>query len=221
MKVRSLCVLMVVLWCAGCGRQHGGQPVSAVTTAQAANHAAPDPEPVEQPAAAEPAVIQAAVTIPNGTRIRVRLGKGLDTKCSRPGERFVAYLDDPVTSGDRVVVPKGTIFEGHIIEARHSGRLKGRAVLGITLDSFSLRGATYAIATGADFRLSKSHKRRNVAIIGGGSGAGAGIGGLAGGGSRSRDWRRCGRRGRNYHRFHHRQEKCESAGRDPSGILLA
>jgi hypothetical protein len=110
------------------------------------------------------------------------LGESLDTNYSRPGERFEAYLDDPVTLGDRVVVPKGTVFEGHVIEANRSGRLRGRAFLGITLDSFQLRGATYRIATGADVRSSRSHKKRNLAIIGGGTGTGAAIGAVAGGG---------------------------------------
>jgi hypothetical protein len=110
------------------------------------------------------------------------LGISLDTKYSHPGERFDAYLDDPITSGDIVVVPNGAIFEGHVVEAKKSGRLTGRAFLGITLDSFRLPGATYRIATGADFRSSNSHKKRNLAIIGGGSGTGAAIGAIAGGG---------------------------------------
>jgi hypothetical protein len=130
----------------------------------------------------QPAAIEPAVTVPTGTRLRVRLGRCLDTKYSRPGERFVAYLDVPVTSGDRVVLPKGTVFEGHVIEAKTSGRLKGRAYLGVTLDFFRLNGATYQIATNADFRRSKSHKKRNLAIIAGGSGTGATIGAVAGGG---------------------------------------
>jgi hypothetical protein len=110
------------------------------------------------------------------------LGRSLDTKYSHPGERFKAYLDDPLTSGDRVVAPKGTVFEGHVIEAKRSGRLRGRAFLAITLDSFHFHGATYPIATGADVRSSKSHKKRNLAMIGGGSGTGAAIGAVAGGG---------------------------------------
>lgn len=185
-----MCILMALLWSAGCNRQHNQQPVSAVTTAAAASPAAttnPEPPPVQatlpsEPPQPAPAPSDPAVVIPGGTRIHVRLGKGLDTKYTRPGQRFTAYLDAPITSGDHVVVPKGTAFEGRVIEARSSGRLKGRAMLGITLDSFRLHGATYRIATGADFRSSKSHKRRNLAIIGGGSGGGAAIGGVAGGG---------------------------------------
>jgi hypothetical protein len=91
-------------------------------------------------------------------------------------------LDEPIVAGDRVVVPKGTVFQGHVFEAKSSGRLKGRAYLGVTLDSFTLRGATYQVETAADIRSSRSHKRRNLGFIGGGSGAGAAIGAIAGGG---------------------------------------
>ena len=216
MTIRFVSALVLVVWSAGCSRQHNQQTVSTATGSAAVSSAGSNPEPVEAPvppvqatvpnessrpspappsptvqnpvqapqvpAAGQAATPQPSVTIPAGTRIRVRLGNGLDTKYSHPGERFEAYLDNPVTSGDRVVIPKGTIFEGHVIEAKKSGRLKGRAFLGITLDSFRLHGATYRIATGADVRSSKSHKKRNLALIGGGSGTGAAIGAVAGGG---------------------------------------
>jgi len=179
MTIRFAPVLILIGWSAGCSRQHNQQTVSALPGRQ---ETAATASATVAPAAGQADTTQPPMTIPAGTRIRVRLGNSLDTRYSRPGERFEAYLDDPVTSGDRVVVPKGTIFEGHVIEAKKSGRLKGRAFLGITLDSFRLHGATYRIATGADFRSSKSHKKRNLAIIGGGAGTGASIGAVAGGG---------------------------------------
>ncbi len=134
------------------------------------------------PVVGRPADAPALMTLPAGTRLRVRLGRTLDTRRSRPGEPFVAYLADPVISGNRVLVPKGTAFTGHVVESRNSGRLKGRAYLGITLDSFRLNSRTYKIITAADFRASQSHKQRNLAIIGGGAGTGAVIGAVAGGG---------------------------------------
>lgn len=135
------------------------------------------------PDAPAPEAVGADLGIPAGTRIRVRLGRSLDTKHSRAGERFVAYLDDPVVSGDRVVLPKGTEFQGHVTEAKRSGRLRGRAYLGLRLDSFRLQGARYEIRTNADVARSRNHKRRNVALIGGGAGGGAAIGAIAGGGA--------------------------------------
>ncbi|HTX35916.1 MAG TPA: hypothetical protein VME43_12885 [Bryobacteraceae bacterium] len=133
------------------------------------------------PAVENTAPMAAAVIIPAGTRIRVRLGQTLDSKHSRTGERFVAYLAAPVVTGDRIIVPRGTEFEGSVVEAKPSGRLRGRAYLGIRLDSFRLHGRTYEITTAADFRSSRSHKKRNFAIIGGSTGTGAAIGAVGGG----------------------------------------
>jgi hypothetical protein len=169
----------------------GGQAMAA-TAPPPGQAAASNPEPVAPPpveavvpsesSVPAPPPLSAAAVLPPGTRIRVRLGQTLDTKHSWVGERFVAYLDAPVVTGGRVVVPKGTAFEGHVIESKSSGRLRGRAYLGVRLDSFHMRGQTYAIATGGDFRSSRSHKKRNLAIIGGGAGTGAVVGAVAGGG---------------------------------------
>ena len=140
-----------------------------------------------KPAAVAPAgfdnsKIAAAQTIPAGTRIHVRLDQTVDTAGSRAGEKFSATLAAPITVGEQTVVPKGTAFRGHVTTSSASGRLKGRAVLGITLDSFELNGKSYKVETSADSRVSGGHKKRNCAMIGGGAGLGAAIGALAGGG---------------------------------------
>ena len=184
----------------GCGRQ-GTEPRSAATEAPPAiepvsldttgKGVSPvvSAVPVDDSASpgAAPAssrwVERPAVVIPAGTRIRVRLGQTLDTKFTRPGARFAATLDNPIVVGRSVVVPKGTRFTGTVVSAKNSGRFRGRARLEVRLQSFRMDGVTYRVATGADTRVSGSHKKRNFAFIGGGSGAGAGIGALAGGGA--------------------------------------
>ncbi len=140
-----------------------------------------------KPAAAAPAgfdnsKIAVAQTIPAGTRIHVRLDQAVNTVRSRAGEPFTATLEAPITVGGRTVVPKGTAFRGHVTTSSASGRLKGRAALGITLDSFELNGKSYKVETSADSRVSAGHKKRNGVLIGGGAGLGAAIGALAGGG---------------------------------------
>ena len=121
--------------------------------------------------------------IPAGTLLRVRIDRTVSTKYNRAGERFTATLNAPVIVDGREAIPRGTLFAGHLTTAAHSGRFKGRAVIGLTLDSFTLDNETYQIDTGADVRRSKGHKKRNFLFMGGGAGGGAAIGAVAGGGA--------------------------------------
>jgi hypothetical protein len=125
--------------------------------------------------------VASPVIIPAGQRLRVRLEQTIDTKRNRPGDRFQASLVTPLVIDGQTLVPKGTLFSGHVTEAKPSGRLKGRAILGIELDSFAINGVTYSIVTSADTRVSGRHRKRNWLLIGGGSGLGTTIGAIAGG----------------------------------------
>jgi hypothetical protein len=118
-----------------------------------------------------------------GTSVRVRLQETIDTKRNRAGDHFYATLDEPLVVGDRVVVPRGTSFEGHVVTSTESGRFKGRAALALSLDSFALDGVIHDVNTNRPTRVSGSHKKRNWLWIGGGSGAGAAIGAAASGGT--------------------------------------
>jgi hypothetical protein len=122
------------------------------------------------------------VEIPAGTRLSVRLDQALDTARNRSGDTFSAMLDTPVVENGNVLLPKGTPFRGHITAAKPSGRLRGRGYMAVSLDSFELDGQTYQLATNSQSRVTGSHKKRNWGLIGGGSGLGALVGGLAGGG---------------------------------------
>jgi hypothetical protein len=173
--------------------QQGVNPAPPVVVAEQPYPAPPAPEgsvppgsqqqPAPPPAQTDaPPAQHAELLIPSGTSIRVRIDRTLDTRRNRPGDRFGATLMDPVQENGRVLVPRGTVFSGHVTTAQASGRMKGRASLGVTLDSFEINGARYPVATTAAGRVSARHKKRNLVLIGGGSGLGALIGGLAGGG---------------------------------------
>ncbi len=123
------------------------------------------------------------LSLPAGTTVRVRLVEAIDTRRNRAGDRFTASLDEPLVAGDRVVVPKGTSFYGHVTQSRPSGRFKGRAVLALKLDSFELNGQTHDIRSASSTRVSGGHKKHHLLWIGGGSGGGAAVGAIAGGGA--------------------------------------
>jgi len=160
--------------------------VNPVVSAVPADH---PPEQTAKPSAFAPRTRPAvhrteapAVVIPAGTRIEVRMAQTLDTKSARPGDHFPATLSNPIVAGDRVMIPRGTRFQGVIEESKSSGRFRGRAVMMVRLQSFRLNGVTYRLSTSPDTTVSGNHRKRNLAFLGGGPATGASIGAIAAGG---------------------------------------
>jgi hypothetical protein len=122
------------------------------------------------------------VTIPDGTPVEIRLTQALGSAGSVSGQSFAATLDAPIVVDNIVVVPRGANVTGRVLYAKRSGRLKGPAKLTVTLTSLEVGGLDYGIVTAHKSWRGKSHKKRNLAWIGGGAGAGSLIGVAAGGG---------------------------------------
>lgn len=147
------------------------------STAQAAAPA-DKPSPMERARASEAPPPE----IPAGTTIRVRLNGEVDTARSRPGDRFSAVLAEPIMSDGRTLVARGANVQGVVRSSSPSGRLKGRAEIAIALTAIEVNGSWVPVSTDSVGASSGGHKKRNWTLIGGGSGLGALIGGLAGGG---------------------------------------
>jgi hypothetical protein len=128
------------------------------------------------------APVSAPLIVPVGTPITVRLQDSLSSRYSVPGQRFDAVLDEPIVVDDQVVVPTGAVVTGHVTSARRSGRLRHPGVLGLTLDSVTVGGRHLSLVTSNIVVRGGSHKKRNLAWIGGGAGGGALLGALAAGG---------------------------------------
>jgi hypothetical protein len=88
----------------------------------------------------------------------------------------------PIRIGGEVVIPAGSEVVGIVKQAKKAGKIKGAAVLSLGLESVTIDGHTYNIATEAISQTSTGKGKRSVAVIGGGTGLGAAIGGIAGGG---------------------------------------
>jgi hypothetical protein len=126
---------------------------------------------------------QHVVSLPAGTSVMVRLQTPVSSASSEAGEIFDAVLDEPLVVEGQPVAPRGAAVRGKVTIARHSGHLRHPGELGLTLVSVSLGGQDVPLETSHIYAKGRSHKKRNFALIGGGTGAGALIGGIASGGT--------------------------------------
>lgn len=140
---------------------------------QPASGAAPAPQGPPPPAVVE---------LPVGTELRVRLDEDLGSKISQPGDSFTATIADDVHVNGQVVIAKGARADGTVVDAKPLGKFAGGAVLQVRLDRVHTQWGSYPVSTSSISRAEKGKGKRSTAMIGGGAGFGALIGGLAGGG---------------------------------------
>src|SRR3989440_4115174 len=122
------------------------------------------------------------VTVPAGTVITVRLATSVGSKLSNSGDQFTASVATPIEVDGKVAVPSGAEASGKVVQAVPLGRFKGGAVLKLSLDSVTINGDAYDVQTSSVSRYLKGKGKRTAAMIGGGAGGGALIGGLSRGG---------------------------------------
>ena len=157
-------------------------PSSAQPGANQPNAAQPGAPASQQAAAPATPPPPAVITLPEGTSIRVRLDTDLGSNISQPGDTFTATVADDVMKGGDVVIAKGARAEGTVVDAKALGRFKGGAALVVKLDRVTSRWGSYPVETSSISQAQKGKGKRSAAMIGGGAGLGALIGGLAGGG---------------------------------------
>ena len=122
------------------------------------------------------------ITLPAGTVVTVRLTGAVGSKLSTTGDKFSATVAQPIQLNGKVAVPAGSEALGKVVEAVPQGHFKGAAVLRLALSSITINDQSYNIKTSSLTRSQKGKGKRTAVLIGGGTGAGALIGGLAGGG---------------------------------------
>jgi len=127
-------------------------------------------------------LVPAIRRLPAGTPLTVRLQNTVTSVSSQAGDNFAGTVDEPVVIDGQTVVGRGAAVMGRVLAAKASGRLQDPGYLRIALVSVDVDGKPVPIETSSIFSKGGSHEKRNLAMIGGGTGAGALIGGLAGGG---------------------------------------
>jgi hypothetical protein len=143
----------------------------------------PAPSNASQATPPTPAAVPVApIVLRAGTPLVVSVDQEVSTKTNSSGDRFVASLAEPVTVDGKVVLPRGSRITGTVTEADSAGHVKGSAMLALTLDSITVHGDKYSLATSSYTEQGKGRGKRTGIGAGGGAAFGAIVGALAGGG---------------------------------------
>jgi hypothetical protein len=129
-----------------------------------------------------PALAQARGTIPAGVKISVVTDQSVSSKTAKTGQMVTGSVAQDVTSGGKVVIPKGSAVKLSVSSVQASGRLSTPAKLYLRLRTVTVGGKTYTFATSSAGRTEGGKGKRDAGFIGGGAAGGAIIGALAGGG---------------------------------------
>jgi hypothetical protein len=183
---RRLCPASVYAFCfalaiAGCNKS-ADQASNAAATDSSASDASSSGAAKSAASKPEPPALPKPIVVPADTVITVTLDQSISTKTATSGQAFSATVQDPIEVEGRLAVPKGSRASGIVKDAKAAGRFKGGATLALTLTSLSIKNEEYNIQTSAPSEASKGKGKRTAAMVGGGAGGGALIGGLAGGG---------------------------------------
>src|SRR6516164_7249720 len=76
--------------------------------------------------------------IPQGTHVLLRMVNAISSRTAREGDRVYLRTASPIVVNGQFVVPVDSYAEGVVSHSVRSGRVKGRAELGIHVNSFTL-----------------------------------------------------------------------------------
>lgn len=186
-------VFSLSMFLTGCNKPAPPSEQPAPPAGQSATGATPAPSSTPGPAPSSPATPSAPAPvppppppppriIPAGASLSTRISSALSSKTSAAGDRFNGSLVNSVRLNGNVVIPAGSAVSGVVVTAHSAGKFKGAASLAVRLIAVNVKGQSYAIRSNTISQETKGKGKRTGAMVGGGAGGGALIGGLAGGG---------------------------------------
>jgi hypothetical protein len=78
-----------------------------------------------------------AAEIPPGSHVLLKMINSVTTRTAKEGDYVYMQTATPIVSGGQVVVPESTYVQGVVSHCRESGRVKGRAELGIRIEKMT------------------------------------------------------------------------------------
>jgi hypothetical protein len=123
------------------------------------------------------------ITIPAGTRLPIILETAVASDTSRVEQAVQAHIARAVSVQGVTVLPAGSRVSGVVTDATRSGKVKGRAHVGLRFDTLVPQGADerYTIHTAAVGRTAPATKKKDALKIGAPAAGGAIVGAILGG----------------------------------------
>ena len=128
------------------------------------------------------AIAAFAQEIPAGTKISVRTGSELNSGKATVGQVWEGSLSHDLVVNGKTIAKSGATVHGKVTLAKSSGSLHAPGELSVRLTSVDTKNGLVALKTSPVYRKGDSHTKSNATKIGGGTAAGAVLGGIFGGG---------------------------------------
>ena len=176
-------------------------PAAPQDQAQPAQGGQPAEQPVMEPDASQPdqpgdQPTGTQIVIPEGTEFKLQLHSSVNSKSTKPGDRIMTTLLDPVSVEDEDVLAKGVRIDGHVSEVKEAAR-RGRggdlmvifdtiempggekvAIQGSLTEVFSSNGGSEKVGAEGDLKGKGASHKEQAALVLGPTALGAAAGGL-------------------------------------------
>jgi len=84
------------------------------------------------------ALSASAAEIPQGSHVLLRMMNSISTRTAAEGDQVYLQTAAPIAVGGEILVPAGSYVQGVVSHSKRSGRVSGRAELGIRLETLTL-----------------------------------------------------------------------------------
>lgn len=137
-------LLAVVLPCVALAAQNSAPSPGAPSSAVAAN----TPGPANNNATSSNNKFS-GILLPAGSSLHVRLQTTLTSKTNKTGDKFTGYVEQPVISNGKTIVPVGSLVDGHVVMVKKSKRIKGVGEMRIVLDDITTENGDEFLLNGS------------------------------------------------------------------------
>src|SRR5579863_3141288 len=83
-----------------------------------------------------------AADIPQGTHVLLRMVNSVNTRTAADGDQVYLRTASPIALDGHILIPEGSYVQGTVSLVKRSGKVSGRAQLGIRIETLTLASGT-------------------------------------------------------------------------------